>query len=158
MEDGLGPEDIKRMKDEAYEDMKKALDEFGRDHPKAHEAAAAAVGSTLGGAASFTALYFGGVVTGLSAAGITSALAWAGAIVGGGMAAGVGVLAAPVAVLGIGGYARAKWRTNAKLAAALGRAIEKLYNIQERLIANAEHFREELAVKVGLLYLRKIRR
>ena len=151
VEDGLGPEDIKRTKDEAREDMKKALDEFGRDHPKALEAAAAAVGSTLGGTASFTALYFGGVVTGLSAAGITSALAWAGAIVGGGMAAGV-------AVLGIGGYALAKWRTNAKLAAALGRAIEKLYNIQERLIANAEHFREELAVKVGLLYLRKIRR
>ena len=100
MEDGLGPEDIKRMKDEAYEDMKKALDEFGRDHPKALEAAAAAVGSTLGGAASFAALYFGGVVTGLSAPGIISALAWAGGVVGGGMAAGVSVLAAPVAILG----------------------------------------------------------
>ena len=145
MEDGLGPEDIERAKDAAREDMKKALDEFGRDHPKALEAAAAAVGSTLGCTASFTALYFGGIVTGLSAPGITSALAWAGAAVGGGMAAGVGVLAAPVAILGIAGYALAKRRTNAKLAAALGRAIEKLYNIQERLIANAEHFREELA-------------
>ena len=157
MEDGLGPEDIKRMKDEAYEDMKKALDEFGRDHPKTLEAVAAAVGSALGGAASFTALYFGGVVTGLSAAGITSALAWAGAIVRGRNGGGSGRPGSSGGRLG-------DWRlcprqvTNAKLAAALGRAIEKLYNIQERLIANAEHFREELAVKVGLLYLRKIRR
>ena len=61
------------------------------------------------------------------------------------MAAGVGVLAAPVAVLGVVGYAIAKKRRNAKLAAALNRAIEKLYAIQERLMANAEYFRDELA-------------
>ncbi len=61
-------------------------------------------------------------------------------------AAGVALLTGP---LGVAGYAIAKKRMDterkAKLTAALGRAIEKLYKIQERLIANAEHFREELA-------------
>lgn len=141
----FSPEKIQQMKDEAHEGMKETLDELGRDAPKVVDTAAAAVGSTLGGAASFTALYFGGSVAGLSAAGITSGLAAAGGIIGGGMAAGVGVLAAPVAVLGVVGYAIAKKRRNAKLAAALNRAIEKLYAIQERLMANAEYFRDELA-------------
>lgn len=141
----FSPAKIQQMKDEAHEDMKEALDELRRDAPKVVDAAGAAVGSTLGGAASFTALYFGGSVVGLSAAGITSGLAAAGAIVGGGMAVGVGVLAVPVATLGLIGYAFTKKRRNAKLAAALGRAIEKLYKIQERLMANAEYFRKELA-------------
>ena len=57
----------------------------------------------------------------------------------------VGVLAAPVALLGIAGYSIAKNRKEARLAAALGRAIAKLYRIQARLIANAEYFRDELA-------------
>ena len=133
---------IQQMKDEAHEDMKEALDELRRDEPEVADAAGAAVGSILGGAASFTTLYFGGV-TGLSAVGITSGLATAG--LGAGMVAGIGVLAAPVAIFGIIGYGIAKKRRNAKLAAALGRAIEKLYKIQERLMANAEYFREELA-------------
>lgn len=55
------------------------------------------VGAGFGGAVSFTALYGLGIV-GFSAAGITSGLAAAGAIVGGGMVAGVFVLAAPVAI------------------------------------------------------------
>ena len=61
-------------------------------------------------------------------------------------AAGVALLTGP---LGIVGYAIAKKRRDAKrkakLTAALSRAIEKLYKIQDRLLANAEHFREELA-------------
>ena len=141
----FSPEDIQRMKDEADESIKEVIDALGRDHPKVVDAAAAAVGSTLGGGASFAALYFAGTA-GLSAAGITSGLATAGALVGGGMVVGVGVLAAPVAVLGIAGYAIAKKRRDAKLAAALDRAIEKLYAIQERLMANAEYLREQLAV------------
>lgn len=64
-------------------------------------------GSGVGAAASFGALYTLGT-TGVSAAGITSGLATAGSIVGGGMVAGIAVLAAPVAVLGIGGYAIVK--------------------------------------------------
>ena len=63
---------------------------------------AGALGAGVGGIASFGALYGLGVA-GLSAAGITSGLAAAGTVVGGGMVAGVFVLAAPVAVLAAGG-------------------------------------------------------
>jgi hypothetical protein len=61
------------------------------------------------------------------------------------MVAGIGVLAAPVALLAVGGYAIAKKRKNAKLAQALGEAIGKLYAIQDRLMKNAEYFKEEIA-------------
>ncbi|MGE7663515.1 hypothetical protein ACQKL6_17720 [Peribacillus sp. NPDC097197] len=73
-----------------------------------------ALGAGLGGAASFAALYGLGTV-GLSAAGITSGLAAAGGIVGGGMAAGVFVLAAPVALLAGGGIALSAWHRKTKL-------------------------------------------
>ncbi|MCL1994972.1 MAG: hypothetical protein FWG63_02070 [Defluviitaleaceae bacterium] len=63
----------------------------------------AVVGGGAGAGISFAALFFGGKVVGLSAAGITSGLAAAGKLVGGGMAAGVGVLAAPIAGLAVGG-------------------------------------------------------
>ena len=69
-----------------------------------------ALGATAGGIASFAALYGLGTA-GLSAAGMTSALATAGALVTGGMAAGVFVLAAPVAIgtgVGIGLAAKLK--------------------------------------------------
>lgn len=61
---------------------------------------AGVLGAGVGGVTSFAALYFGGSVVGLSAAGITSGLAAAGALVGGGMAAGIAVLAAPAVILG----------------------------------------------------------
>lgn len=57
-----------------------------------------ALGAGLGGVGSFAALYGLGTV-GISAAGITSGLATAGSIAGGGMVAGIFVLAAPVAIL-----------------------------------------------------------
>ena len=59
------------------------------------EVLAGALGAGIGGVGSFAALYGLGSVVGLSAAGITSGLAAAGSIVGGGMVAGVFVLAAP---------------------------------------------------------------
>lgn len=67
------------------------------------EVLAGALGAGIGGVGSFAALYGLGSVVGLSAAGITSGLAAAGSIVGGGMVAGVFVLAAPVAALAAGG-------------------------------------------------------
>lgn len=79
------------------------------------EVLAGALGAGAGGAISFAALYLGGSVVGLSAAGITSALAAAGALVGGGMAAGVAVLAAPVAILGGVGVGAASHVKNKKL-------------------------------------------
>ena len=66
------------------------------------------------------------------------------------MGAGVGVLSIPVAVMAVGGYAIAKNRRKKKEAAAIRRALEVLYAIQKRLIANAEYFREELA-KINII-------
>ena len=134
----FSPERIQQMKDETYESMKVAIDELRRDEPEVVDEAAAAVGSILGGRAAFTALYFAGV-TGLVGAEITSRLAAA--------------VAVPAAALGAIWYANSKkrWyanskkRRNAELAAALKRANEKLYAIQEQLMANAEHFAEEVA-------------
>ena len=62
------------------------------------EVLAGALGAGVGGIGSFAALYGLGTVC-LSAAGITSGLAAAGSIVGGGMVVGVFVLAAPAVVL-----------------------------------------------------------
>lgn len=74
-----------------------------------------ALGAGIGGIGSFAALYGLGSVVGLSAAGITSGLAVAGSIVGGGMVAGVFVLAAPVAVLAAGGVGLASHLKNKQL-------------------------------------------
>ena len=67
------------------------------------EVLGAALGVGAGGAMSFGAIYFLGVA-GLSGPGIMSGLAALGGIVGGGAAAGIFVAAAPVAILGVGGY------------------------------------------------------
>ena len=74
-----------------------------------------ALGAGIGGIGSFAALYGLGSVIGLSAAGITSGLAAAGGLVGGGMVAGVFVLAAPVAVLAAGGVGLASHLKNKQL-------------------------------------------
>lgn len=79
------------------------------------EVLAGALGAGIGGIGSFAALYGLGSVVGLSAAGITSGLAAAGGIVGGGMVAGVFVLAAPVAVLAAGGVGVAAHLKNKQL-------------------------------------------
>ena len=65
------------------------------------EVLSGALGAGIGGVGSFAALYGLGTV-GLSAAGITSGLAAAGSIVGGGMVAGVFVLAAPAVIFAAG--------------------------------------------------------
>ena len=62
------------------------------------ETLAGALGA--GGVASFAALYYGGSVVGLSAAGIASGLKAAGVLLGGGMSTGLAVLAAPAVILG----------------------------------------------------------
>lgn len=78
------------------------------------EVLAGAAGAGVGGAIGFAALYAGGVAR-LSAAGITSGLAAAGALIGGGMAAGVAVLAAPAVALAAGGVGVAAHIKNKKL-------------------------------------------
>lgn len=147
--------EIDRMRKEANEELQDTLQKIEKDFPGLTEGMATVLGAGAGGAGSLAALSALGTA-GLSGAGITSGLATAGAVVGGGMVAGIGVLAAPVAVLGVLGYAIAKQRKNAKLAAALTEAIRKLYALQERLLKNAEYFKEEIAgIKVALDMLNK---
>jgi hypothetical protein len=140
----LNHDEIQKMKNKATEEVKAALNALENDYPGITEGAVTLLASSAGAAGSLAALYGLGTV-GLSAAGITSGLATAGALIGGGMVAGIGVLAAPIAILGVGAYAIVKKKSNAKLAAALGTAIKKLYEVQERLMQNAEYFKEEIA-------------
>lgn len=146
----LDREGIRKVKEQTEKEVKDVLSKLENDYPGITEGLATAVGSGLGGAGSLAALSALGF-KGLSAAGITSGLAHAGALVGGGMVTGIGVLAAPIAGLGIVGYVLAMRHRNAKLAAALGQAIGRLYDIQSRLMANAEAFKEEIAgIKVAI--------
>lgn len=82
------------------DDADKALKDKSRrmENSPIGEAVAGAVG--VGAGVGFAGLYLGGSVAGLSAAGITSGLAAAGGLIGGGMAAGIAVLAAPAVILG----------------------------------------------------------
>lgn len=90
-------------------------------------------GAGTGAAGSFAALYFLGV-TGLSASGITSALAAAGAIVGGGMVAGIGVLAAPVAVGAVAGYGILVNRRNKKLAQLKAEMLKRAISARDAIL------------------------
>ena len=146
----LDEDQLRREKDTANAEVRAIMRKLEDDYPGITEGMATALGVGVGGAGSLAALSALGV-SGLSAVGITSGLATAGALVGGGMVAGIGVLAAPIALLGVAGYAVAKRYKNAQLAAALGQAIAKLYAIMERLLANAEYFKEEIAgIKVAI--------
>ena len=135
---------IDKQRQEATKEVQSVMRELESAVPGITEGIATSLGATAGGGASYAALVMLGKV-GLSGAGITSGLAAAGSLVGGGMVAGIGVLAAPVAALAVGGYAIAKHLKNKKTAAALVLAVEKLYAIQERLMKNAEYFKEEIA-------------
>jgi hypothetical protein len=98
------------------------------------EVLGAALGSGVGGGIGFAALYFSGTV-GVSAAGITSGLAGAGALVAGGMAAGVFVLAAPVAVLGVAGYAVVSQRNSRKLDQQKDRLLQTALQRRDAILA-----------------------
>ena len=110
-------------------------------------ALAGALGAGIGGVGSFAALYGLGVV-GLSAAGITSSLATAGTIVGGGMAAGVFVLAAPVAILAATSVGVASHLKNKQLRREKERlykeALEKHDAIIKAMKADADADKERL--------------
>lgn len=105
------------------------------------------LGAGIGGVGSFAALYGLGTV-GLSAAGITSGLAAAGSIVGGGMVAGVFVLAAPAVVLAVGGVGLASHLKNKQLRQEKERlyqeALKKHQAIIQALKDEAEADKERL--------------
>jgi len=143
-DENFNPNDIGHVKTQVATEVQSILLALKNDYPEVMEGVGTALGAAGGGALSVAALWGLGT-TGLSAVGITSGLATAGAVIGGGMVAGIGVLAAPVALLGIGGYWLMNRSKKAKLTTALGVAIHKLYDIQNRLMQNAEYFKDEIA-------------
>lgn len=99
------------------DDADKALNDTSRrmeDSPIG-EVVAGSLGVGVGAGVGFAGLYLGGSVVGLSAPGITSGLAAPGGLLGGGMVAGIAVLAAPAVVLGGAGIGIASHVKNKKL-------------------------------------------
>ena len=121
-----------------------------------------ALGAGMGGVGSFAALYGLGTV-GLSAPGITSGLAAAGRIVGGGMVAGVFVLAAPVAVLAAGGVSLASHLKNKQLRQEKERLYKEALKKHEAIIqalkseANADKERYDYLMSLNTLLRRVIK-
>jgi hypothetical protein len=70
---------------------------------------AAVAGAALGGAGAIGAVAAAGPVAGLGAIGITSGLAAVGSVIGGGMAAGLVLVAAAPVVTGALAYGLYKW-------------------------------------------------
>ena len=112
-----------------------------------------ALGAGIGGVGSFVALYGLGL-TGLSAAGITSGLAAAGSIIGGGMVAGVFVLAAPIAVCAAGGVGIAAHLKNKQLRQEKERLYKEALAKHEAIIKALKH--EISADKERLDYLQSL--
>jgi hypothetical protein len=139
------PDSIETMKTQATQDVRDILQVLEKTHPRISEGMATAVGAGTGAAGSIAALSSLGTVAGLSSAGVTTGLAAAGGLVGGGMLVGIGVLAAPVAALGMFGYTLATKQKKIKKAAALGLAVKGICDVQSRLIEHEQHFKEELA-------------
>ena len=86
---------VRQMEEAARRDVKAVLSRL-RDLPGVFNTVVGTTGSGVLVGLGSTALLYGLGTTGLSASGISSGLAAAGALVGGGMAAGVSVLAVPV--------------------------------------------------------------
>lgn len=93
-----------------------------------------------GSVVSITGLYFGGV-TGFSAVGISSGFAAAGGLIGGGIATGVAVIAAPTVALGAAGYFLAEKKRKTRL------REQKELLLQEAMIKQQQII-EELKRKV----------
>lgn len=98
------------------------------------EVLAGFVGGGIGAASSFAALYFAGSVIGLSASGISSGLATLGVLVGGGMAAGVFVLAFPIAFLAATGVGVTMALKSKELKQEKERLLQKAIEIQQAII------------------------
>jgi len=136
---------IEDMKAQATQEVREVILELEKNQTGLTEGVATAIGAGTGAAGSIAALSSLGTVSGLSAAGISTGLVAAGGLVGGGVLVGLGVLAAPVAALGMVSYTLAKKNKKVKTAAALGLAAKKICDIQSRLLEHEEHFSEELA-------------
>ena len=136
---------VENMRTKAAQDLRDVLQNLEKNHAGITEGLATALGAGTGAATSLAALSSLGTVAGLSAAGVTTGIAAAGGLLGGGMLAGIGVLATPVAALGMLGYGVARKRQKDSRAAAIGLSAKNICDIQSQLIQHKEQFREELA-------------
>ena len=109
------------------------LDKIDTEVQVGSEGVGALVGGGVGAAGAFAALYGLGIV-GLSGPGIMTGLAAAGTLIGGGAAAGVGVLAAPVAILAVGGYALMNYRKKKRVRELQGQVLAKAIGKQNEII------------------------
>ena len=140
----LTTEEIEELREKSGKDVQRIWRELESDVPGINEMFGAITGTGIGGAASLAALSSLGF-SGLSAAGITSGLATAGSLLGGGMVVGFGVLAAPVAVLGIAGYSIFKNVKEKNKKEGLKQAIDKLYKVKEKLVVYDQYFTEDIS-------------
>lgn len=101
------------------------------------EVLAGFMGGGVGAAGSFAALYFMGSVVGLSASGITSGLAALGALIGGGMAAGIFVLAVPITLL-----------ASVSVGVVMGLKSKELKQRKERLLQKAIEMQQAIIVQI----------
>lgn len=112
---------------------------------------AAGAGLVAGGAAGVGLLGALGTA-GFSAAGITSGLATAGAIVGGGMVAGIGVLAAPAIIIGGGAYVATSKVRHRKIVQEKEMIMQKIILAHEKILNELE--RENQANNERILHLK----
>jgi len=113
----------------------------------------AGTGLAVGGIAGVGMLGAMGSVAGLGAAGITSGLATAGAIVGGGMVAGISVLAAPAIILGGGAYALANKVKQKKLIQEKEMLIQRIMLAHDGLMIRLEQNNEASVERLNHLKL-----
>lgn len=128
-------DNLESLREETRIEFASVLEGLRKDHPKVVADAGSVVAGTLGGAALLTA-HLSGTVSGLSSTHVVSGLA----------VRTVAGWLAPVAVVlaAVGGYVIGR-RRRAKLVASLRTAVEESHRIIERLTANAEYYREEIA-------------
>ncbi|MDY6229024.1 MAG: hypothetical protein SPH93_15440 [Clostridium sp.] len=103
----------------------------------------AGAGVVVGGIAGIGLLSAMGSVAGLSAAGISAGLAAAGALVGGGMVAGIGVLAAPALILGGGAYAVVSKTKQKKLIQEKEMLIQRIMLAHDKIMVRLEKEKNE---------------
>lgn len=147
-------EDLRHAEEELAE-LDRLLDKESDERVVAalSEITGGAVGVGVGAGGGMAAVYFAGVV-GFSGAGLTSGLAAIGALIGGGMLAGVGLVVAAPVVLGGGGLlvarhlrtkkfkeARAKLRQHAVARQAL---LERLIREKGELGESLDKYRAQL--------------
>lgn len=114
---------------------------------------AASAGLAVGGIAGVGLLSAMGTVAGLSAAGITSGLAAAGALIGGGMVAGIGVLAAPAVILGGGAYAIANKSKQKRLIQEKEMLIQRIMLAHDRMMLKLEQEKDASVDRLNHLKL-----